>query len=515
MNFDTKISFLPVQFRYIINLLGRQWMARAVVLVLIVFVASFIFSIISPAAGEAWIYNQTILSGIMAAGFAGLAAALVIGIGVLFASWCISLAFRFAKNDIGITMANERRTAPGALDAWNIYPDIAVFQMPDETESEYAARIKAARQKVTDNCWVVAVEYKRLPIRIDDNTAKGMLINRVGPDSFFPDITDVKIGTETEQEYTTWLSDFCEQWRPFSDNEKVKRIKGNVFGSLSVDKIALVFVFVFSSVFAFGQNTAKISSALGQNDKIVIEGKVVHYVFADGSSVTRTSDGTKTISQLFATNFPGAESRKVGEVVGIDIDNKAVSLQRLVVASVGTADKPEALFADGSAIPIKDKSFVNSLPDSMSVANGLNGVKNQLPFYKSKFYQFFSPVIEFLSYLFIFLSPLFAITLGFFNLVSRSARQNGNLGHTVQKQQVAFAALAWWTAIFLIGSLYLGFTFTMFFWEFHPVLITVLCFAAFYPAKWAINRLTPNGEYQGTMTTTRHVGGGRNSQIGM
>jgi hypothetical protein len=514
MKKSTTFSFLPVHFRYIFSLLGKQWIARSIAVTLLVFVTAFIFALISPTAGEPFFYNLANLSGLLTFTFAAITSLIVCAFGLLLISWCLSLAVRMAYQDIGETMKRNRDNDPAALDAWNIYPDIAVFRNLDEKDGDFEKRISDARAKKSDDVWVVVVEFQKVAIRVDDNTPKGMYNTRSGEGSFFPELTDKEVSEETEQEYKTRLSDFCREWRPFSQREKLSRIKGSVFAK-ALQSSANVLIFCLLSLSAFGQNTDKIHTSLQDNDRIVAANNVVNYTFTAGQSATRTADGTKTISQLYAAGRAGADSRNVGEVDGISINGVAVPLVKKVIPSIGSEGKPAALYADASsALPLKSRNFSESIPDSAAVVNGLNDVRNQLPFYKSKFYQFFSPIIEFCSYLFLFLSPLFAITLGFFNLVSRSARQNGNLGHTVQKQQIQFAAFAWWTAIFLIGSIYLGFTFTMFFWELHPALITALCFGAFYPAKWAINRLTPNGEYQGTMTVTRNSGNGRN-QLGM
>ena len=513
MKKDTHLSFLPVYFRHILNLLGKQWIARAIALTLVVFVAAFIFALISPVAGEPFFYNLSNLSGLLTFTFAFLVSCAVCGFAAFVVSFCLSLSVRMAYQDIGETMKRNRHNAPAALDAWNVYPDIPVFQSLDETDSEFEKRISNARLKVNDEVWAVVLRFRKIDVKVDDNSPKGMYNTRSGEGSFFPLLTDQQVTEETEQEYHARLNEFCREWRAFAQREKLSRIKGNVFAK-TLQTSANVLIFCLLSLAAFGQNTAKIHNALQDNDKIVSANNVVNYTFTAGQSAIRTADGTKTISELYAAGRAGADSRNVGEVDGISINGVAIPLKKVVIASTGTPQQPATLFSDGSVQPIK-KTFTESLPDSATVANGLNGVRNQLPFYKSKFYQFFSPVIEFCSYLFIFLSPLFAIALGFFNLVSRSARQNGNLGHTVQKQQIAFAAFAWWTAIFLIGSIYLGFTFSMFFWEFHPALITALCFGAFYPAKWAINRLTPNGEFQSSTTVTRNIGGGRDRQIGM
>ena len=57
-----------VQFWYkLFQLIGAQWIARAVAVVSIIFVSALIFAQVAPAAGEAWVYNITLFSGILTA----------------------------------------------------------------------------------------------------------------------------------------------------------------------------------------------------------------------------------------------------------------------------------------------------------------------------------------------------------------------------------------------------------------------------------------------------------------
>jgi len=92
--------------------------------------------------------------------------------------------------------------------------------------------------------------------------------------------------------------------------------------------------------------------------------------------------------------------------------------------------------------------------------------------------------------------------IGFFNLVSRSAAENGNLSPSVQRLQIQFASYAWYCAMALAGTVFIMFSLTVFFWEWHPLLSAVLIWAGMLVAKFIVNRLTPNGQHQKQVITT-------------
>jgi len=54
----------------------------------------------------------------------------------------------------------------------------------------------------------------------------------------------------------------------------------------------------------------------------------------------------------------------------------------------------------------------------------------------------------------------------------------------------------------------LGVTFSLFFWECHPLIISVVCFLLYLPAEWVINWLTPNGQFRASKHGKAPRGGG-------
>jgi len=54
----------------------------------------------------------------------------------------------------------------------------------------------------------------------------------------------------------------------------------------------------------------------------------------------------------------------------------------------------------------------------------------------------------------------------------------------------------------LAGTVFILFSLTVFFWEWHPLLSAVLIWIGYRISKVIVNRLTPNGQHQKQVTTT-------------
>jgi len=143
-----------------------------------------------------------------------------------------------------------------------------------------------------------------------------------------------------------------------------------------------------------------------------------------------------------------------------------------------------------------------SIPDSVKVVAGIEEIKQALPFYKTKVWVIVRPVVEFVYWLLMYLGVVLLAVIAFFNLVSRSAAENGNLSPSVQRRQIEFASYAWYCAMALAGTVFILFSLTVFFWEWHPLLSAVLIWVGMLVAKFIVNRLTPNGQHQRQVTTT-------------
>lgn len=511
---DSMFTFLPAQIRYIFRLIGPVYAARMVATVLIVYLVGFLFSLISPAAGEAWFHNQMILSGFMTAGFAGVVTLLILGCGALFASLCISYGYKFARNEIAATNGEVRQLSGGGQ--YYVGPDIVVVQSLDETDRVFRARVDDLIEAQRPGQWIVELPFRYGYVKIKDESAKGRSIKRGGEDGILPHYEQISFATETEVGYRAYLNEFLPVFQAYAEHYRVEVKKEPPF---KVGTITTIFLFLLLSLPVFAQtNTDKVYQFLGSaaTQKPKTDEPVVFQFEKD--KIIRYGDDKTEIGRMVAQRV-GADGSDYGQLKAVYRSGSLIPVSsKQQIAATGTNEKPAPLFQTNMDAPhnetVAQKSFSESLPDSATVANTLNEAKQQLPVYKQVIYKMFKPVWEFAAWLFFFLCPLFGIALGFCNLVSRSARQNSNLGPAVADQQIRFAAAAWWISICIVGSAYICITASMFFWEWNPYVITALCILGYIPAKWAINRLTPNGEYQETITTTRQSGriGGGNGQ---
>jgi len=498
--------------RRFVNLVGPVWVARAAAVIGIMFVASLIMAMLHPAGGEALLYNICICSGILSAGLVGMLAAVGVGAGVNIGMVLISAGINNAK------YMNAQKELPSGVPQYDIYPDDIVVEVPYGNRAAFEAEVAQKHAAQRKGTYLFVLEFRRAVMRVSDGTPAGKVLQRNDPD--FCGWETHNFLEETPEQYLQYIDRALPALVAHLQDERLKETKGNVVSELYTKTAAVVIALLLCSVSVFAQsNSDKIREAVAGNDFAPKSGQQVHYVFSDGSSATRTADGTAKISDLFSARF-GADNLQRGEVVGIDVDRVPLDI-KIKIASSGTAQKPAPLFKTNMDAPHNEavppgKSFAESIPDSATVANTLNEAKQQLPLYKQVIFKMLKPVWEFAAWLFFFLCPLFGIALGFCNLVSRSARQNGNLGPAVADQQIRFAAAAWWISICVVGSAYICITASMFFWEWNPYVITVLCLFGYIPAKWAINRLTPNGEFQETTTVTRNnsrVGGGNGQRF--
>ena len=497
------------------NVLYDRRFHIAVALMLIVNVSMLCLAYIHPAAGESYLYYCQLLSGFMTITFQAVVFFMIAFIGVSLLNIAVTAGIKDGTTAYLSAKVEHRQQSLPIGNTIHLGSDIILVRYPNESEPHFADRLQVARDGIKPGQWIAVLMFRVDTIFAEwagHNTQK---INRQKFDSR----PDFNYSGETEQEFANYVNDFTTGFASYSLEQKTATAGSNTMAALQniLKASANVVLFLLLCLPVLAQNTKQVVDKLGTkaNDKVP-SGTTVRFTF-DKGTMQRTATGDKTIAELVTYGRPGSDAIDYGRLNGVDTNGVALLPGKTVIPSDGNFDKPAPLFkthmeSHNEVVP--QKSFTESLPDSATVANTLNEAKQQLPVYKQVVYKMFKPVWEFAAWLFFFLCPLFGIALGFCNLVSRSARQNGNLGPAVADQQIRFAAAAWWISICVVGSAYICITASMFFWEWNPYVITALCILGYIPAKWAINRLTPNGEYQETITTTRQSGriGGGNGQ---
>ena len=481
-----------VQFWYkLMNIIGVQWVARTIAIVSIVFVSALLFAQITPSAGEAWIYNITLFSGVLTACLLAIICLMVLSVGVNITTLIIGA---------GIKQARYMNGGGQMLLPENTNSDLIIVENPGEFD--FNGRVERELLKVPPTSYVAIIKFRTPDVFYIVN-GKEQLMTRteIAPDS--------NAISETHTEYEAFIETATAQ---ITDHFRSLRMKStdNVrssFLNTSVRVLSvtpLIALLIALPVFGIAQSkTQRVTEGLPEiAQKVVTANTVLVYSF-DRGELQRTSDGAATVAQLVAQNRAGADADNKGDFKGVTIGTT------FFAAKQNEQQKPQSLFMESS---MTSKNISIQIPDSVNVANSINQIKNAIPFYKGKLWAAVRPIIDLIYYLLWIAMPLLVGAIAFFNIVSRSAGMNGNLGASVQKQQVLFAALAWYCSIAVAGVLFVIFALTAFFMEWEPLTSIILIGAGAWLAIFVVNRLTPNGQYQRHVTTTsRSSGPGLNS----
>ena len=467
-----------VQFWYkLAELIGAQWIARAVAVVSILFVSAMIFAQVAPSAGEAWVYNITLFSGILTACLMAIVCIMIVSVGVNMATAIIGAAIKQAR-EMNTPQPEQQKALP-------VNTDLIIAEKPGEFD--FVGRLNGELENVGSDKYVAVIKFR----------TSAVLLMMGGKEATRPraDIVPgyaLNAATETEEEYNEFLSLAYYQLNDyFADNRK--KVSGNVKESfLGVAARFACFAFLVIAPFAlFAQSkTERVQNGVPQIAGQVFPAKTfVRFDFAKGG-IERFSDGSATLSQLVAQNRPGADADNMGALKSVVVGTTVFEAKK--------AEQPQPLFTS-NMVP---HNMAIQVPDSLKVVTGIEEIKQALPFYKTKVWVIVRPVVEFVYWLLLYLGVVLLAVIGFFNLVSRSAAENGNLSPSVQRLQIQFASYAWYCAMALAGSVFILFSLTVFFWEWHPLLSAVLIWIGYRISKVIVNRLTPNGVYQRQVTTT-------------
>lgn len=484
MEVQKKDSIL-VQFWYnLFQLAGPQRVATMFLLVLIVFIASLIFSYLSPSAGEAWVYNMTLFAGILNACFLGVVSLMVLSVGINLTTLIIGAGIKQAR-EMNAPTANEY------IKELPMNTDLIIAEQPGEPD--FSARVKRELDTVGSDKFVAVIRFRHPEILFimngkEDTKGRGQIVDGYNANAI----------TENFDDYEAFVTDAYLHLSVFFADHRKKTGNASVRESyLGVGARLACFAFLILAPFAlFSQSkTERVQAGVPQiAGQVVAKGVGVQYQFASGE-ITRTADGTSTVAQMVAQNRPGADKDNMGELKSVVIGTTVFEAKK--------NEQPKPLFVNASP-----QTVAMQMPDSTKVVAGIEEIKASLPFYKTKLWGIVKPIIGFVYWMLLFLGVVLLSVIAFFNLVSRSAAENGNLSPSVQRMQVEFASYAWYCAMALAGTVFILFSLTVFFLEWHPLLSAALIWIGMLVAKFIVNRLTPNGQYQKQVTTTRTVSNG-------
>jgi len=472
-----------VQFWYkLAELIGAQWIARAVAVVSILFVSAMIFAQVAPAAGEAWVYNITLFSGILTACLLAIVCLMVLSVGVNLTTLIIGA---------GIKQAKEMNAPTQALLPATTDTDLIIVEQPGE--EDFASRMNYELSGLSSGRYAAVIRFRNPKILYLMNGKESLILR----DTLSPGSAALAT-TETMDAYDAFVTDAIA-----GINDHFRTVRAQLSDSLRTvfadtsARIASIILLIALPFALFAQSkTERVHQGVPQiAGQVVTKGVAVQYNFASGE-ITRTSDGTANVAQLVAQNRPGADADNMGALKSVVVGTTVYDAKK--------SDQPQPLFTS-NMVP---HNMAIQVPDSLKVVTGIEEIKAALPFYKTKVWVIVRPVVEFVYWLLLYLGVVLLAVIGFFNLVSRSAAENGNLSPSVQRLQIQFASYAWYCAMGLAGTVFILFSLTVFFWEWHPLLSAVLIWAGMLVAKFIVNRLTPNGQHQKQVTTTRTINNG-------
>jgi len=466
-----------VQFWYNLSkIVGPKAVSIAFVWVSIIFVCSFIVSLVSPPAGEAWMYTVTLMGGMLSACAVGLACFMVLSVGVNLTTLIIGA---------GIKQAREMNAPTQSLLPATTDTDLIIVEQPGE--QDFSGRMNYELSHLTAGRYAAVIRFRNPKILYIMNGKESLILR----DALSPGSAALST-TETMDAYDAFVTDAIA-----GINDHFRTVRAQLSDNLrtvfadTAARIASVILLIALPFSVFAQSkTERVKQGVPQiAGEVVAKGVGVQYNFASGE-ITRTSDGSANVAQLVAQNRPGADADNMGALKSVVVGTTVFEAKK--------NEQPQTLFTS-NMVP---HNMAIQVPDSLKVAEGIEEIKQALPFYKTKVWVIVRPVVEFVYWLLLYLGVVLLAVIGFFNLVSRSAAENGNLSPSVQRLQIQFASYAWYCAMALAGSVFIMFSLTVFFWEWHPLLSAVLIWIGYRISKVIVNRLTPNGVYQRQVTTT-------------
>jgi hypothetical protein len=199
-------------------------------------------------------------------------------------------------------------------------------------------------------------------------------------------------------------------------------------------------LFLFAACAAFGQQskTRQIDEALGTRIReIPAQGDAVEYCFQIGRkdvSFYRTGDGVSQYTELLQrTSGMGDYNDQGGTLLFVKKNGEVVARGN---AAGSIAEQPTASrvrYVDQPGDPMRTTAVTRepdgfSMPDSMQVAERLDGLKRDITGWKGKMWQTIAPVWDFCMWFFSSVAVLLVSLIFFFRYIAASAANESLVG---------------------------------------------------------------------------------------
>ena len=332
--------------------------------------------------------------------------------------------------------------APPALGAgsFDVAPDILVAHKSEsETPGEFARRLSDAVDESKPGQYVIVAAF-RSPIFFVKDGSEQLPIPRNKlpfPLPEYSDVPDAKFLAENFEQYSGYLSAFCEAFKPWAFAEKIKNSGAPI--STYIRNSMLFFLLISAPLSGFSQISKQVSDYLGAA-RYTSEAPNEQVLFKfEKKAVYREGDGVKSFEQLL-TSVPGGSFND-------NADLGKLSFVKVGADMIPAVKKRSQMSAGGTLTPIESapvgemsdmQKMANgtALIDSAAFAAGLRHTSERASFYKSYFWMHYGrSLVDWIMSGLEFLSMLIIGVLTILIVIGLSAKKNGHLGSEIEDLQ--------------------------------------------------------------------------------
>lgn len=465
------------------NLNRLMWAATGTVcLSLVIVLAALQLTAFSPYAGE-------IVQGLMIEAGTAISWGLV-ALGVLaFVAWGIH---NFGK---GITVSFEVPTTAaskllgmGRFQEPDISPDVLICHRPGETADQFEARMNAAIEAATPARWVVVIPFQQPGAMIYQGPHMGANFTRDEPPFQTPEWPAEKriaapgtyFAYESETDYAKYLQSFAYYFVEFSRRAKLEVTTGyeksRVFRALAVGCFALCFAIISPS---FAQNAQRLQNALGEKAaKVPGAGIELSYVFSN-KTYNRKADGVKNYVQVL-TSVPNYRDNGGGDFVALIAEGKTIAY------ALPATTAPADMRPYSQAVEPREMA----MPDSVSMAEQAERIKEKIGFYNSETWKAIRPWWGVIMYAFWFISVFLVIIAAAARLWLYLTSEEGEWELYRKARRVLVVIVGLFTTVILVNAMI-----TAVYWQWPLWLLAVLAIALGWLggkfAAWIVPNFNP------------------------
>lgn len=343
----------------------KEVIAVFAVFTAILFTWSAIFSIVNPAAGEAFAYNLTLISGVLTLGFVGVCAAAGVGITAFFSALLLGWGIQKVAGEW--RLAQLAKTVP-QFDGQSDY----LFIIAPGDGQEAVSRLQGIESSLPDGNIIGLLQYRQPLITVIQKKKAGVERGQIDRGDFLTAFAGCDFANETPQTFGEYASRARNEFSAYCANVRLQ-LPGTTLYDLANSGLRVSLTAIALLLFSlpsFAQTkTERVNMGLGAAAQTVPQkGKAVAYTF-DKGTITRHADGVNTVAALVtADGRPGADSDNMGQLVGIDIAGLAIKAVPQVKQQ--QPEKPKPLFQTyiESSAPV--------LPDSATFDQKLQGAES-------------------------------------------------------------------------------------------------------------------------------------------